>query len=494
MSDAGSASTRSARPRPSPALTYASRVGLIALAGGLFRLAFLYRQPLWRDEAFTAVVVRRPLDDMLAAVAHDSAPPLHYLLEYVIAQAGDAPWLLRLVSALAGMALIPLVAALARRIRGDAAGVWAAAFVAVLPAAVVASRDARMYALDATLVVAAVLSLWRALERPTIGRWVAYVVVASAAIWTDYFAVFAVAAMLAGAWRLRPPRRTLAVAAIWSAAALASIAPWVLAAPEQFAHGQVPFWVEPLGVKTVGGTLVQLVSGPPIDPGIPFKLPLQALQVVAIFCGAAALLPLVRGWRRLGVRERQAASFCAVAGGAGVLLLALVSVWRPVLEARYASVLWPPLFALAGVGLALASRRAGAWLLVGLALPSLALSVAITHPETDRLVPAIEARLGPHDLIDAYPTQYLLLLREGDDALRGHLHVVSTDVPWFWGTAAYPPGAILSSVPADVRANGGRILRVAEPEDPTPVLPGGYRPVEQVCEVRVCLTVYDPAG
>lgn len=493
MTGAASVRARLRHLQPLRAFTYGECIALITMAGGVFRLALLGRQPLWRDEAFTAVVVRRPFAEMLGDVSRDSAPPLHYLLEYVVAQVGDGPWLLRLVSAIAGMALIPLVAALARRIRGDAAGAWAAAFVAALPAAVVASRDARMYALGGTLVVAAVLLLWRALERPTAPRWAAYAVAASAAVWTAYFAAFALVAMLGAAWWLRPPRRTLAIAVLCSAAAVLSITPWLLAAREQFTHVQLPFWVEPLGVKTIGGTLVQLVSGPPIDPGIPLKLPLQALQVVAILGGAATLVPLALRWRGLPPVTRRAATYCGVAGGAGVLLLALMSAWRPLLEARYASVLWPPLFALAGVGLALAPRRVAACLVASLAVPSIALSVAITHPETDRLVPAIEAWLGPHDLVDAYPTQYLLLLLEGDDALLGRLHVVSTDVPWFWGTAAYPPGAILPAVPADVVENGGRILRVAEPEDPPPLLPDGYVQVDQRCATRVCLTVYGPS-
>ena len=107
---------------------------------------------------------------------------------------------LRLVPALAGIALIPLLAALARRVAGDAAGLWAAAFTAVLPATLLVSLNARMYAPAGTLVVAAALLGWRAVEagRAGRGRWAAYAAVAAAAVWTDYFAAPALAGRAGG--------------------------------------------------------------------------------------------------------------------------------------------------------------------------------------------------------------------------------------------------------------------------------------------------------
>ena len=60
----------------------------------------------------------------------------------------------------------------------------------------------------ATLCVASALLLWRALERPSRIRWAAYLAVAAAAVWSDYFSAVALAGLLAAvAWR-RPDRRT----------------------------------------------------------------------------------------------------------------------------------------------------------------------------------------------------------------------------------------------------------------------------------------------
>ncbi len=470
------------------------RVALVTLAGGLFRLVFLGQQELWRDEAFTAVVVKRPLGDMLAAIAHDSAPPLSYLLDSAIARVDDSPWALRLVPAIAGTALIPLVAALARRIRGDGAAIWAAAFAALLPAVVLSARDARMYALGGTLAVAAVWLLWRAIDHPSRMRWLAYAIVVAAAIWTEYFDAVAIAAALAAAgWWLRPDRRTLIAALAATIMPALSLVPWLFIARAQFEHAATPFWVEPLGVVPVFGSLVQFVTGPQIDPGVPLRLPLQALQTAA---GLGALLAfgwLVARWTSLGREGRRAAWFCLVAGAGGGVVLLIVSVVRPLFEARYASVTWLPLLVLAGAGLSLAPRRVGVAVLVLLFLPSLVLSVAPSRAQTAELLPDLAGRVGERDFVEASPRQYLLLLAEAEPSLAERVHVVG-DVPWYWGTAAYPPGAVVQAVPASVASEGGRVLAIGEPEDDPPTVPAGYVQTAQVCRIRVCLTVYAPAG
>jgi 4-amino-4-deoxy-L-arabinose transferase-like glycosyltransferase len=475
-------------------LSYGRVLALVTAAGAFLRLAIIARQPLGYDEDFSAVVLHNPLDRMLDIVGRDSAPPLFYLLAWLPAHLDASPWALRLVPALAGIALIPLVAALARRVSGDAAGLWAAVFVAALPTSVMLSEFARMYGLAGALTVAATLLLWRAADGPTPGRWAAYAVVAAAAVWTDYFAIVALAGIvLAGIW-LRPSRRIAAAAIAATAVAVLTLAPWLLYARAQFEHAGGGFWVPPLSPATVGGTLGQLFTGPPVDSGLPFGPGLIALQCVAVAAGCAALAAAAVAWRRLPPESRRAAVFCLLASG-GVLILIVASIWRPLLEARYAGIMWLPLFALAGVGLAALPRRMAATLVVALAVPTLALSVAITHPETSSLIPELDARVSDHDLVDASTSHYLVLLDEAAPRTRSRLHVLAVDdPPWFEGTAAYPPGAVIHAVPGDVTANGGRIFWVADPDATPPLLPAGYHSLESRCAIRVCLTIYGPGG
>jgi hypothetical protein len=493
-------------------LAYGRTLALITTVGAVVRLLLLARQPLGIDEDFTAAAVGRPLGEMLGVVSRDSAPPLFYVLEWLVAQLAGGPAPLRLVPALAGIALIPLLAALARRVAGDTAGLWAAAFVAILPATLMASENARMYSLAGALVVAATLLLWRAVERMGVERsaversaversaggfWLGYTVLAAAAVWTDYFAgVALVGVLIALAW-FRPGRRTLAAAGAATAIALASIGPWFLFAGAQLEHAGQGFWIPPLSPDSIAGTFGQLFAGPPLDSGVPDRGILVALQVIAVAAGTVALAAVAfgpAGWRRFDLEARRAAVFLLLACG-GVVLLAVVSLWRPILEARYAGVMWLPLFALGGVGLAVAPRRLAAVLIVAVAVPSLALGTVITHPETASLLPEIESRTGPHDLVAADPDHYLSLLAEGSPAVRAHLHVLSAfDPPWYFGVAAYPPGAVIDSVPADVAAAGGTIFYVADPGSAPSSLPPGYRQTEQRCAIAVCLTIYAPNG
>jgi 4-amino-4-deoxy-L-arabinose transferase-like glycosyltransferase len=475
-------------------LGYGRALALITAGGAFLRFAIIARQPLGYDEDFTAVVLHNPLDRILDMIGRDSAPPLFYLLAWLPAHLDASPWALRLVPALAGIALIPLVAALARRISGEAAGLWAAVFVAALPTSVMLSEFARMYGLAGALTVAATLLLWRAADDPTPGRWAAYAVVAAAAAWTEYFAIVALAGIvLAGIW-LRPSRRIAAAAILATAVAVLTLAPWLLYARAQFEHAGGGFWVPPLSPTTVGGTLGQLFTGPPVDSGLPFGPGLIALQCVAVAAGCAALAAAAVAWRRLPPESRRAAVFCLLASG-GVLILAVASIWRPLLEARYAAVMWLPLFALAGVGLAALPSRMAAALVVALAVPTLALSVAITHPETSSLIPELDSRVSDHDLVDASTSHYLVLLDEAGPRTQSRLHVlVADDPPWFDGTAAYPPGAVIHAVPGDVTANAGRVFWVADPDATPPLLPAGYHSLESRCAIRVCLTIYGPNG
>jgi 4-amino-4-deoxy-L-arabinose transferase-like glycosyltransferase len=474
---------------------YAAAVWVVTGAGLAGRLLFLGHQPLWRDEAFTAVVVQRPWGQMLDAVRSDSAPPLGYLIDHLVAALWSGPAALRLVSALAGAGAIPLAAALGRRIAGDRGGIISALLGALTPALVLSARDARMYALATTLVMASTLLLWRAVERPSRLRWVAYAAVTALAVHTQYFALFAVAAQVAAvAVILRAGRRAALSAGLAAAVAMLSLAPWLFVARAQFMHVGDAFWVTRLGFLSVVGVFLPFFSGPPVDPWTPGKVTLLALQGFA--AGAGVLIAcawLVFFGRRLTRAGRRAALFLSGCGVGAVLLIMVLSAWKPVLDGRYASVVWGPLFAVVGGGFALVRRRA---LLVAclcaIGAASVGLAAADNHPDTPAAVSLLEATVGPHDLIDATPSQYLLLDYYESSALLSRTRVVATGVAWYWGTAAFAPGAVTASVPADVVSRGGMIYVVHRPSEGADSIPAGYAARSTRCWIDVCVTVYAP--
>jgi hypothetical protein len=87
------------------------------------------------------------------------------------------------------------------------------------------------------------------------------------------------------------------------------------------------------------------------------------------------------------------------------------------------------------------------------------------------------------------------VLSQAGPRTLAQLHVLAaTDPPWYFGTAAYPPDALIHSVPADVTAARGAIFYVADPGAAPPSLPPAYGETEQRCVIAACLTIYEPGG
>jgi len=474
------------RPDRFTALVLATTAG-----GALLRFALLGRQPLWRDEAFTALAQHRSLGAMLSVVAHDSAPPLSYLLQHAILSVWGGPAGLRALSALAGIAAIPLGAALGRRVGGDRVGPWCAGTFAVLPSLVLESRDARMYALATTLVLAAALALWRLVERPGWPRLLVYAACTAAALATNYFAAFAIAAQLGAALVvLRPSRRTMVRAVVAAGSGALILVPWLVYARAQFSHGLGPFWVGGVGFSTLSGVVGQFFAGPSIDPGVPGEVALDVVQAVVIVVGLGALVWVLARWRARTGELRRSASYLGLGALGAVAGLVVISIWHPLVEARYASVMWGPLVVLVGLGFAdLPWRRLAC---IALAVAAVVLSFALTEPDTPALVRRLNGHIGRHDLVSSAPAAYLLLLHYGAPTTRARTRIVSADVPWYWGTAAFPHGAVLRSYPADVLAGGGTIDFVDVPGQPRAIVPPPpYRAVgRRQCFSTICLTVY----
>ncbi len=178
------------------------------LAAGL-RLPTLGSQSFWYDEAFTPVhVLHTSLGATLHAVSHtENTPPLWYVLEWGVARVfGTGEVALRALSALAGVATVPLAWGVGSELAGRRAAIATALLVAVNPLFVWYSQEARAYGL---FVFMAALAMWCflcALRDPTPRRLAAFAVSGALALLTHYFAVFLLAPMCV--WLLLAARPT----------------------------------------------------------------------------------------------------------------------------------------------------------------------------------------------------------------------------------------------------------------------------------------------
>ncbi|MGD2039345.1 MAG: glycosyltransferase family 39 protein [Anaerolineae bacterium] len=166
-------------------------LALILVALGL-RLARLSFQPLWWDEGWSVYFASSELRTIFELTAVDIHPPLYYvLLHYWTQFLGSGVVAIRLFSVLTGLASIPCLYAVGRRLAGTTVGLLAALFLAVSPFHIYYSQEVRMYGLVTLLCLAAFFCAlqwsgqgWRK------GHWAGYVLAATAALYTQYYAGF----------------------------------------------------------------------------------------------------------------------------------------------------------------------------------------------------------------------------------------------------------------------------------------------------------------
>jgi mannosyltransferase len=195
------ASVRQARA--APARVFWIVAGLTALAVVL-RFPTLGVQAYHHDEIVTASRILRDgfWHAMEAVGFSESAPPLYYVLAWLWTQfTGTGEFGLRSLSALAGVATVPVAYLLGAELRGRRAGIAAALLVATNPMLVWYSQEARAYSLLVLLTTVAALYFVRALDRGRRRDFTGWGIASALALATHYFAVFPVA--IEALWLLR---------------------------------------------------------------------------------------------------------------------------------------------------------------------------------------------------------------------------------------------------------------------------------------------------
>lgn len=352
----------------------------ITILAAALRLTTLDLQSFWYDEAFTPIhVLHASLWATLRSVVHtENTPPLWYVLAWADARVlGTGEVALRLPSALAGIATVPVAWAIGRELSGRRAAVLCAALVAVNPLFVWYSQEARAYGLFVLMAALAMLCFLRARREPTAGRMAAFALTSSLALLTHYFAVFLLIPMMSWLAYDRRTRR-IALPAI-GVVVLVGVALLPLISA-QGGHGTQWIGQWPLSerLQAIPQYYLTGYSGLPLGRGI------ELLVALPILAGLALGLWRMQGEREPAERERansaRAALPIALAIAAcGVLIpivlvgfgadyLAprnLVAAMIPVTAVIAVVVLWP------GTG------RAGIALAATIALASLAISLDV---------------------------------------------------------------------------------------------------------------------
>jgi mannosyltransferase len=329
--------------------------GLTLLAAGL-RFATLGVQAYHHDEIVTASrVLRGSFFHAIDAVGFsESAPPLYYALAWVWTQmTGTGEFGLRSLSALAGVATVPVAYLVGLQLRGRRAGLMAAALVAVNPMLLWYSQEGRAYALLVLLCAVSLLFCARAARSGRRRDFIFWGVASGLALATHYFAVFAVAAE---ALLLLRRRGRASFTGLWIVGLFGLLlAPLAI---HQMSYGHAE-WISNFSLgHRVWETASTFAIGETTDIIARPEQPALALVPLALMPAALALLAL-RGSRE----ERRAAAIplaVSVAAAGIPLLLALAPGGVDFILARNVLPALVPLLVTVAIAVTLpAARRLG---------------------------------------------------------------------------------------------------------------------------------------
>jgi mannosyltransferase len=288
-------------------------LGALVVLAAVLRFTTLSSQSYWIDETVTAARLKGSFYDTVAAFHRpdESEGPLYFVVGWLWARVlGTDEFGLRSLSALLGIATVPVAFETGRMLVNRRVGLAVAALVAVSPVMIWYSQEARAYALFILLSALSFLCFVRLLESPRAVNYAGWSIASSLALVTHYFAVFPIVGEAAWLLLRRRSRQTkLAVGGICLTAV--AISPFAL---YQAQHGGGD-WA---GVVSLGRRLGDV--GRVFVTGVP-RPPHGFGPVLLILFACAVAIVMVNGRSR----ARRAASI-ALAVSAVTIGLALLGI------------------------------------------------------------------------------------------------------------------------------------------------------------------------
>jgi 4-amino-4-deoxy-L-arabinose transferase-like glycosyltransferase len=378
--------------------------GLTVLAAAL-RFATLGMQSYHHDEIVTASRVLRDgfWHAMDAVGFSESAPPLYYAIAWAWTQlTGTGEVGLRSVSAVAGIATVPVAYLLGAELRSRLAGIVAAALVAVNPMLLWYSQEARGYALFVLLTAISLLYFVRALDRGRRRDSLGWGIASALALATHYFAAFPIAAEAFWLLRRRGRRGGGAFPGIWVAGAAALLLAPLVIHQASYKHAE---WISNLslghrlweaGFTFAVGETGDIIARP--------EHPLLGL-VPALVAIVSLALVFLRGRRR----ERRATVLLLAIAAVTFAVPVAIGLLDPGKDYVLARNLLPalvPLLVALSIGFTLpTARRRGAALAAVLVVYSLGFSIwaslapALQRPDWDEVASAIGEPETPRAMV-----------------------------------------------------------------------------------------------
>lgn len=333
------------------ALTWAA-LGVVLAVGATLRFYGLTRDPLWFDEAYTALSVQLPVGAVLTRLRGEGNAPVYYIvMHWWTVLFGDSESAIRMLSALLGIATIPLIYWVGSRMFSQRAGLIAALLAAMSPLHVHYCQEARMYPLVPPLAVAVLYTLHRLLVAPTRLIFCGFVLAGLTGLYTQYYFLFLLPLAGCAVWVGDVRRNVMWIGAAALAIAI-GFAPWLPSFIEQAgnsSHAWIgTFWKERSIAYAIPWSLQSLGPGARYPTWATFKFASSSVAG-GVSLGLAALVLGVAGVQIYrGLRARAATDAAGDdARWAGALALTAGAVLLPLCLALTVSLLRRPLYVVA---------------------------------------------------------------------------------------------------------------------------------------------------
>jgi len=311
-------------------------MAVATLLGVLARFSHLGTKSLWLDEAISLEIARLDWQSLFAVLTrHEANMSFYYFLLHFWIRLGQSEFAIRSLSAVFGALTIPAIYFLGTFLGGKRAGVIAAFLVALNPAHIAYSQEARAYSLAILLAVVSSLLLLRAMWSNSRAVWLAYAATNVCGVYSHVF--FAWLVVVHAIVLLISYRALIS----WRRAMESYVAFLVFLLPLAYiamaSHGSQLSWIQP----TKGEDLLRFF----VDSG-GFGGGALALLYVSL-----AVIAVVGGNNESSPEESRHRIFLVAWWLVPVVGTFLISLKSPIFVPRYLSICWPAMVILAAIGI-----------------------------------------------------------------------------------------------------------------------------------------------
>lgn len=401
---------------------------------------------LWGDEAWAATLAVKPFIKIITIVAHDTSPPLYYLLlHFWMKIFGNSEIAIRSLSFLFFLVTVLVVYLIGKSLWDKKTGLIAATFTFLNPFLFQYGFEGRMYSL---LLLTTTLSMYFYLQKRKTG----YILSTVAALYTHHFSIFAV--LVQFLWSLKEFKRKT-IFALFKPYLIITLAylPWLYPLYYQTSLVASGFWLSKPTLKTIADLLGSFFLGTSrhnLQPAV-------ALGITALF-----LLRRFGQWKKDG--------FLLSWAIVPILFTFLISQLKSsIFFDRYLLYSLPPLLLLLA-----SQRRVFSLTFIFLTLFSLALidGYYFTHPikkPFKDLACYVKQNKKPEFGLINFNAQAHHLFESKYYGLSAPLYVPQGSLPFYTGTALMEKEDIVQTLP-----DKEKIMVISSGDPEKTLLPGHH--------------------